>query len=222
MHNNKVFITVFIIFAVLLIIPSFLVNSVYSTIATTLVAIGGGIAIYYQIHKESSISEGDFIRKLNSDFEKGDTLELSKKLFNVKEHLSDDKKFVLNDPITKDDRPRMMAYLTFFETIYLLLEQNVISMWEIDHLFRRRFFKCVMNSDIQKIELVRYYYGYVNVYLLYRKWMKYLSEEEKELLLVHGTPLDVAHDKYWKEHSQDWELNEPLLDTFEKVVKSVR
>ncbi len=184
-----------------------------------------------EIHKESKIAEGQFIHDLDQGFKQGDTWEVADRLFTVENALDDDGHFVLKKGFDEDDRVKIMAYLTFFETLYLLIEQHVISMAEVDQLFRRRFFKAVMNKDIQDLELVRHYYGYTNIYLLDAQWRMYLQRTSKHgldqlaTIRKHGVALDEAHDAFWArpENRADWrefesKCGEELCDTYEKVI----
>lgn len=203
MTRNRIFTSVFIVIVVLLFISSVFFDSVYTAMITTAVAIFGGIAIYYQIYKESKIAEGEFLHNLDESFKHEEIWCIAKRLFDVKDELDERGRFVLKHPLQEDERIQMMAYLTFFETLYLLMEQKVVTMDEIDQLFRRRFFKAVMNEDIQRYELVRNYYGYVNIYLLDYKWREHLRKKSKstdglETIKKHGRLLSNAHNDFWK------------------------
>lgn len=229
--QNKVFLTVFILIIVLLFISSIFFDSVYTTMITTAVAIFGGLAIYYQIYKESKTAEGEFLHNLDESFKHEEIWCIAERLFDVEDELDENGRFVLKRPFQESERVKMMAYLTFFETLYLLIEQHVVTMDEIDQLFRRRFFKAVMNEDIQRHELVRNYYGYVNIYLLDLKWREYLVKHSKEgsdqiaTITKHGKALCSAHRDFWRDPENSRlvrsfeERGESLCETYEKVIE---
>ncbi len=229
--QNKVFLTVFIVIIALLFISSVFFDSVYTTMITTAVAIFGGLAIYYQIYKESKTAEGEFLRNLDESFKHEEIWCIAERLFDVQDGLDENGRFVLKRPFQESERVKMMAYLTFFETLYLLVEQHVVTMDEVDQLFRRRFFKAVMNEDIQRHELVRNYYGYVNIYLLDLKWREYLVKHSKKgsdqlaTITKHGKALSSAHHDFWQDPENSRlagsfeERGELLCKTYEDVIR---
>lgn len=232
MRQNKTLTTVVIVVIVLLLISAIFFESAYVSMLTTVVALVGGLAIYYQIYKDSKIAEGQFIHDLDNSFKSGDTWEVANRLFTVKDTLDDEGHFVVQEPFQDGEQAQIMAYLTFFETLYLLIEQNVISMAEVDQLFRRRFFKATMNREIQELELVRHYYGYTNIYLLDAQWRRYLEKlsrhgkDQLATIAKHGTSLQEAHDAFWSqpENATYWadfkeKCGEQLCGTYEEVVE---
>ncbi len=231
--RNKVFITVFAMVSLLLLVSAVFFDSAYTAMVTTAVAIFGGLAIYLQIHKESKIAEGEFIHNLDQSFKQGDTWEVATRLFSVEDELVEGR-CATKEGFCEQDRAKIMAYLTFFETLYLLVEERVIKMSEVDQLFRRRFFKATMNKDIQNLELVKHYYGYTNIYLLDLMWRQYLSKKTKgrrsadQLATIskHGITLKQAHDEFWSqdENRAHWDMNEgasgdKLCGTYIEVVE---
>lgn len=232
MRQNKTLTTTIIVIVVLLLISSIFFESEYVSLLTTIVAVVGGLAIYYQIYKESKIAEGQFIHDLDTSFKCGEIWGVAQRLFTVEDYLDEDGHFIVKEPLRNDEQVDIMAYLTFFETLYLLMEQNVISMADVDQLFRRRFFKATMNREIQELELVKHYYGYTNIYLLDAKWRRYLEKLSRHgtdhlaTIAKHGVSLEEAHSEYWSrpENIEYWnefkeKCGEELCDTYEKVVR---
>lgn len=67
----------------------------------------------------------------------------------------------------------VLNYLTFFETVYLMLEHDVLEVEFLDGLFGRRFFVVVNNPIVQEVDLLPNRTPYENVYRLYKKWKRY-------------------------------------------------
>lgn len=71
-------------------------------------------------------------------------------------------------------------YLTFFETIYLLISDNVITFEEVDNLFAYRFFLAVHSRFNQQMKLQAQPDNFVNIYRLEHKWLEYRRKIGKE------------------------------------------
>ena len=64
-------------------------------------------------------------------------------------------------------------YLTFFETINLLIEDGVLTLEVIDNLFAYRFFLAVHSKFIQESKIIPQPENFVNIFKLERKWLDY-------------------------------------------------
>ena len=64
-------------------------------------------------------------------------------------------------------------YLTFFETINLLLEGKVLTLEIIDNLFAYRFFLAVHSQFVQESKIIPQPENFVNIFRLERKWLDY-------------------------------------------------
>lgn len=100
------------------------------TIAT---AVFGAFTFWYEMRTVHEIAEGEFILNLNNCFIENSILNEFYK------HLYFDK------PITDDDWVSLITYLTFFETLLVLIKRDIISIKVIDDLFSSRFFTLVSN-----------------------------------------------------------------------------
>ncbi len=78
----------------------------------------------------------------------------------------------------------VLNYLTFFESIFLMIDCDVLDMKILDELFGRRFFIVVNNRCVQKFDLVENWKYYKNVYFLYEKWKKYRSDNGNDKLFI--------------------------------------
>ena len=130
-------------------------------IIVSLTAVVGAIAIWFQMKRARDIAEGEFITTLNESFlANGDVKGLYRK-------------FIEGAALSVEDQTAIVEYLTFFETIYLLLERDVIDIKLIDDLFRYRFFIAVTNTFVQDLELLPDARYYTNIYALDDLWTRY-------------------------------------------------
>lgn len=70
-------------------------------------------------------------------------------------------------------KSQVSDYLTFFETIYLLIKNNVITFNAIDDLFAYRFFIAVHSEFIQQSKLKPQPDNFVNIFKLEKEWLEY-------------------------------------------------
>lgn len=66
------------------------------------------------------------------------------------------------------------TYLSFFETLYLILYTETLDIALVDEMYRFRFFAMCNNPLIQKSELLPLGHQYPNVLELYDKWNEYV------------------------------------------------
>ena len=64
-------------------------------------------------------------------------------------------------------------YLTFFETVNLLIEDGVLTLEVIDNLFAYRFFLAVHSQFVQESKIIPQPENFVNIFKLERKWLDY-------------------------------------------------
>lgn len=90
------------------------------------------------------------------------------------------KKIVDNKP-PEPDQLAISGYLTFFESLYLLLDREVITWDVVNELLKYRFFAGVHSSFIQKQRLVRLPSNFKNIYYLERLWMEYNNNDPSQI-----------------------------------------
>jgi ribosomal protein S18 acetylase RimI-like enzyme len=132
------------------------------TLAVAIVGLAGGLFVLYEIRLTKRIAQAEFIRDLNSSFS---------------EHANIDelwRMLLLGEPITTADRHRVSSYLTFFETVHLLIARGVIEFSLIDDLFRNRFFSAVGNPGIQRTALMRNSESFLNIHDFVDQWRDFL------------------------------------------------
>lgn len=66
------------------------------------------------------------------------------------------------------------TYLSFFETLYLILYTETLDMALVDEMYRFRFFAMCNNPIIQKSELLPLGYQYPNILQLYDMWSEHV------------------------------------------------
>lgn len=144
---------------------------------TTMTAVIGAFAIWFQMQKGKKLNEGEFIVKLNQQFlENNNIYSLFLKL----------EKFERTDksanPFTEDDITKVASYMTFFEVMYLLISRNIIKLHMIDDLFAYQFFILLNNPYIQELELLPCQDYYMDVYRLASLWRKHRLKNHQQLL----------------------------------------
>lgn len=130
--------------------------------------------ILAQLLEVKRIQEAEFVIHLNQTFV--DNEEYAKM---YKELEKSDKE----QKIPELSRVEVSNYLTFFETIYLLVNNGSVKMRTLDDLFGYRFFLAIHNETVQKIKLVESPYNFRNIYYLESIWMEY---RKKKGLLIYG------------------------------------
>ena len=72
-------------------------------------------------------------------------------------------------------------YLTFFETIYLLERNGVISFEMIDDLFGYRFFLAVHSKYVQQVKLATQPENFKNIFCLEYEWLQYREKRAHKI-----------------------------------------
>lgn len=149
-------------------------NFVDSTISifSLLITIISVWLISYQLRETKKIQEAEFIIHLNQSFV--DNMDYARMYSKLEKSYKKHKKPDLS-------RVEISNYLTFFETVYLLLNSGVINIQTLDDLFEYRFFLAVHNETVQKLKLIDTPYNFRNIYYLEDIWMKY--RKSKGLLI---------------------------------------
>ena len=93
----------------------------------TIISVLGLLGVFVELRSSKQLSEGSFITQLNDSFNNNERIQY---LY---------KKLQMNDTITEDDTTAIVEYLTYFETVYILLKKRVIKVSLIDDLFSYRF-----------------------------------------------------------------------------------
>lgn len=132
------------------------------------VEIISALLIVIQLRDTKKIEEAQFILNLNQSFV---TNELYSRVYTELE----------KGEAAQLTPVEISNYLTFFESIYLLLQQDVISMSVLDDLFQYRFFLAVHNPEVQRIKLIDRPQNFRNIYCLENDWIAYRQKRGFEI-----------------------------------------
>ncbi|MFC6321342.1 GNAT family N-acetyltransferase [Nocardioides sp. GCM10027113] len=142
------------------------------------IAIGGVVGAFvvvYEVRLTKGLAQAEFIRDLQTSFSSDANIgELWRKI-------------LLDEEVTADDRALVSSYLTFFETLHLLLKRGALDPALTDDLFRNRFFKAVGNPGVLRV-LVREPGSFTNIHDLIERWHGYL--------LANQTPMHPGYYAY--------------------------
>jgi hypothetical protein len=95
------------------------------------------------------------------------------------------------EPLTAEEIQKICDYLSFFEEVYLLIEEKMIDLETIDKLFAYRFFGVVGDSQVQEQILRKDGLGsyFASIFALYEIWERYRRAHG---LAIIGTGLGLT------------------------------
>ncbi len=154
-------------------------KDVIEVIISLLEAVGLVISLFVavrQLGESKEIARAQFVLELNESFvENEQYIELYNALQNcldnnceLQSQCEHSDKCLL--PFSKG---AVSNYLTFFETIYLLKRDGVLSFAIIDNLFGYRFFLAAHSRFVQETKLVAQPENFINIYKLEQQWLDY-------------------------------------------------
>lgn len=113
--------------------------------------------------------------------------------------LTDQERKELEKILTKDryrpNQSELSSYLTFFESILILLDKKAISWEVVNNLFRYRFLIGMHSTFIQEKRLVRLPSNFKNLYYLEYLWMKYNDFTEGLMVGKENCLLNACREK---------------------------
>ncbi|MCL2324554.1 MAG: hypothetical protein FWC48_03145 [Actinomycetia bacterium] len=142
----------------------FLQGTGLESLVVAVTAVIGAVAIWFQTRRSKDMAEGEFILALNSEFAGNEDIRMILK------------KLYTNERIQEEDRVALIAYLTFFETMYLLIRRDVLDIALLDDLFRERYVLAINNKDCQQLEIITDAISYSNLYTLDHLWTSYRTK----------------------------------------------
>jgi len=185
--KEKISIFIGIIIAALFIIVSILFRTVFFgsldglNVWISLLSIIGlidtiAIAIA-EFRKSKEISRATFIVELNQTFIEN---EQYKRVYDALQNCLDNKCRHINSGCICDkecmldiDKSIISNYLTFFETLYILIQRGVVSYDIVDDLFAYRFFLVVHSKLVQQKKLIPQPENFRNIFNLEKEWIQY-------------------------------------------------
>lgn len=191
MQNKGV--SIITIIASFLIIIGFLLSTVLTSyseniisIITTLTAIIGAIALFFQFKKDKQINQASFMMDYSKSFY--DT-------YNCQDTFALLDKALDNYEITDKDfdeelKKGLVNYLIWCEGLSSLILQGLISIKQIDALFSYRFFLITNCKFIQDTELVPYVDYYEETIKVHELWTKYKRSKNLPIILDESNLTD--------------------------------
>lgn len=155
------------------------VSALWPAAFGVVIAIGGGfgaVMVLYEVRLTKRLAQAEFIRDLQNGFTSD---------ANIGALWS---KLLLKEPVTAEDRPLVSSYLTFFETLHLLLERGALDLSITDDLFRNRFFTAIGDRGILDTALIREAGAFQNIHKLIANWHDHL--------LRRGLPIHPGYYGY--------------------------
>lgn len=184
---NVFSVTILMLFVLLLFLFGCMIfpMSDVATIITTLTAIIGAFAIWFQMKRERDINEAEFIMNYNTTFiENPEYVELEQKLEKYRKIVESNGNLDdLENIITEENQQTVINYLVYHEALAVFVKKGVLKIESIDDLFAYRFFLVMNNPEVQKVELcpeAQYYHG---CYWLHKKWTEYRRKKGLYILL---------------------------------------
>jgi predicted GNAT superfamily acetyltransferase len=136
----------------------------------------GAVMVLYEVRLTKQIAQSEFIRDLQSGFTTDPNIcEIWRKL-------------LMKEEIKASDRPLVSSYLTFFETLHLLLSRGTLELPLVDDLFRNRFFTAIGDKGILATALVSEAGKFANIHDLIAVWHDHL--------LDNGIPIHASYYPY--------------------------
>lgn len=173
-----------------------------NTIALVSLALAGisVFVIILQLDESRRIQEAEFIVHLNQAFV--ENADYAKVYTELEKSRQENRK-------PKLTRVEISNYLTFFETVYILLSQKAINIKNLDDLFGYRFFLAIHDKTVQKMKLVEAPYNFRNIYYLEKIWTQYrkenaLSVYQEENCLYYAC-IKSGKEKIYQEFMRDLE-----------------
>ena len=130
-----------------------------------------------QLDDSKEIARADFLVELNNAFVNNEgNLQLYTALQDCYDGKCEHKDRCAHDCVI--DLPKVVVsnYLTFFETVYLLICNGVVTFEMIDDLFAYRFFLAVHSDFVQQEKLAAQPENFKNIFCLEHKWLTYRSK----------------------------------------------
>lgn len=161
-------------------------NDKISIIISLTEAIGLIISLIIAIHQlvdSKEIARATFITEINKSFvENPDYMKLYDALQNCYDDKCEYKDVCSKNESCKLNFPKSVVsnYLTFFESIYLLKENGVISFELLDNLFAYRFFLAVHSKFVQESKLKPQPLNFINIFHLEHEWLEYRRSKGKD------------------------------------------
>jgi ribosomal protein S18 acetylase RimI-like enzyme len=163
--DHTIVVLVVLIFGIGLIAINMTFPAIFG-VAIAMAGVVGALMVLYEVRLTKRIAQAEFIRDLQTGFTADD------KISEVWRRL------LLGEEITAEDRPLVSNFLTFFETLHLLLRRGALELKLTDELFRNRFFTAVGDQGILDTALLKHAGSFTNIHRLIEDWHAYWLEND--------------------------------------------
>lgn len=167
-----------------------------------------------QLRDSKEIARGTFITDLNKAYvENPEYIEIYNHLQRCYDGECPNKINCKNDTecILDIKKGEVSNYLTFFETIYILYKNRVISFEIINDLFAYRFFLAVHSKYMQQTKLKAQPWNFKNIYCLEYEWLEYRKKAAKKRN-IKTEPNDIYSQRLLKDLVSIQEYNDLIKD----------
>ncbi len=228
---NRLYVLLFILLIIICILVFFQVerrinasDSSLILLICTILTTGGGLLSICMIIKElnasANIANADFIVKLNIEFLKTEEImKVYRKLEGSFSYYTENegKWRTANFFLGENDKVAIVSYLTYFETIYYLLDRKFIELDDINDMFARRFFIAVHNPEFQDYLLKNNKY-HKNIFILYAKWKHLRDTKIQQTLGYPENSLDGNNSKKLKAKYNKYNYDYEILTKTDKTI----
>lgn len=204
---------IFFVLTSLIALYTYAVDSRLKEMMTVLISVVAAIAVFYQTKKSTDTARAEFVLNLQQDFTDSEKFsELFEMCWlNYNEEVDNEQ---LLEYLNRN-KENLLNYLTFFESVYLMKKQGVITIELLDELFGRRFFIVVNNLTVQEFDLAKNSNYYSNIFYLYKDWSEYRIKSLKK------SELECGKKKLLIDFEESSKRNRPL-DKCEEYKEIVR
>lgn len=164
----------------------FYVESEVTVSITIFISAIAAFGVFIQLNRTKELATGEFILSLHQEFssENGGVSLFTKCWLDLESTEDEQCKLIENK---EEFYEETLKYLTFFESLYTMVDKDILGIEILDDLFGRRFFLVVNSISIQKFDLVENYKYYLNIYKLHAIWKHYRKKQGKGVELFDHT-----------------------------------
>lgn len=154
-------------------------------IITNFATVCAALAAFMTMKATKNTTTGEFILNLQQEFSSGYGIEVYTACWNAYVSKQKYSKTEVKNLLKEDNnrQAKIVNYLTFFESLYIMYQKKILSLDELDDLFGRRFFVVVNNREVQNELGGDNYKYYLNIYKLHAIWQLRRIWKKEELFL---------------------------------------
>ena len=160
-------------------------SSTIASVVTTITAVVGAIALYFQLKKDKEINQATFIINFYETFNGDEHIQRIYKIINQQTNGE-------NVKLVKDDYNDLISYLTWIRSLCSFLEKGTLSFNIVDEIFGYKFFAIINNKQVQDMEIVSYHEYYKLIYQTHHMWTAY-RRKHKKYIPCEETSLEKAY-----------------------------